>query len=69
MSRITGDVGLDISRGLIAGQSLVHKFGNAPDFDTTDGEVTIWDGAEDGASWEKMVYTYSNQTDRDWETS
>ena len=50
--------GLSIAKGDVTGISYVHKFGQAPDFDTTDGEVTIWDGAND-ASINRMVYTYS----------
>lgn len=57
--------GLNRSRGRVSGQSTVHKFGNAPDFDTADGEVTIWDGAEDGTAWEQMVYQYSATADID----
>jgi hypothetical protein len=36
-----------------------NKFGAAPDFDTGDGEITVWDGAEDGTAWELMNYIYS----------
>lgn len=57
--------GLAIAKGDVTGHSFVHKFGNAPDFDTTDGEVTVWDGAEDGASWELMDYVYSTTADID----
>ena len=55
--------GLAISSGDVTGSSVVHKFGSAPDFDTGDGEVTIWDGAEDGTAWEHMIYTYSSSAD------
>lgn len=51
--------GLAIAEGNVTGKAFVHKFGNAPDFDTGDGEVTVWDGAEDAAAWENMVYDYS----------
>jgi len=53
---------LDISRGIIPGQSQINKFGFAPDFDTGDNEITIWDGADDGNA-DKMVYTYSTTAD------
>lgn len=57
--------GLEISLGNVSGRSLVHKFGAAPDFDAADGEVTVWDGAEDGTSWELMNYVYSTSADID----
>jgi len=48
--RVTdAESGLAIAKGNVVGTGFIHKFGNAPDFDTTDGEVTIWDGAEDRA--------------------
>jgi len=56
--------GLEISRGNVPGMTYVHKFGNAPDFDTTDGEVTIWDGAND-AGINRMTYIYSTTADID----
>ena len=59
----TKDWGVEVSEGNVSGASLVHKFGAAPDFDTGDNEVTIWDGAEDGTTWEQMVYTYSATAD------
>jgi hypothetical protein len=49
----------EVVAGNVTGASSVNKFGAAPDFDTGDGEVTIWDGAEDGTTWENMVYDYS----------
>ena len=57
--------GLSIAKGDVTGHSVVHKFGNAPDFDTGDGEINIWDGADDGESWENMVYDYSSVADID----
>jgi hypothetical protein len=57
--------GLSIAQGDISNTTFVHKFGNAPDFDTADNEVTIWDGAEDGTAWELMVYQYSTTADID----
>jgi len=58
--------GICIASGEIAGHSLVHKFGNAPDMDYDNGfEFTIWDGAEDGAAWENGRYDYSTTADID----
>jgi hypothetical protein len=57
--------GLSIAEGNVTGKSFVHKFGNAPDFDQGDGEVTVWDGAEEGTAWEQMVYQYSSTADID----
>lgn len=56
--------GLDIAQGLVTGHSFVHKFGNAPDFDTGDGSVYIWDGADDGGI-NQMQYTFSTSADID----
>ena len=50
---------LAIAKGEVTGASNINKWGNAPDFDTADGEVTVWDAAEDGAAWEQMTYTFS----------
>jgi hypothetical protein len=55
--------GLAIAKGDVSGTTFIHKFGNAPDFDTADNQVTIWDGAEDNTSWENMVYDYSSTAD------
>lgn len=57
--------GLSIAQGNVTGASFIHKFGNAPDFDTSDGEVDIWDGAEDGEPYEAMTYTFSTIADID----
>jgi hypothetical protein len=57
--------GLSIAKGDVVGSEPEWKFGNAPDFDTSDGEVTIWDGAEDGTAWEQMKYQYSTTADID----
>lgn len=57
--------GLSIAKGDVTGHSFVHKFGAAPDFDTSDGEVTVWDGASDGTAWENMGYVYSATADID----
>jgi hypothetical protein len=56
---------LAIAKGDVVGASNVNKWGNAPDFDDGDGEVYIWDGAEDGAVWEQMTYTFSTGADID----
>ncbi len=57
--------GLAIAKGDVTGTSFIHKFGNSPDFDTADNEVTIWDGAEDGTLWELMNYVFSTSADID----
>jgi hypothetical protein len=57
--------GLSIAEGNVTGKTFLHKFGNAPDFDTGDGFVTVWDGAEDATNWEQMVYQYSSTADID----
>ena len=57
--------GLAIAKGEVTGTTFTHKFGNAPDFDYGDNEVTIWDGADDGQAWELMNYTYSSSADID----
>lgn len=51
--------GLAIAQGDITGTSFLHKFGGAPDFDTGDGIVDVWDGADD-ANIDQMVYQYSD---------
>ena len=56
--------GIDIPLGNVTGKSVVHKFGEAPDFDTGDGSVNIWDGAND-TSPNLMTYTYSSTADID----
>jgi hypothetical protein len=61
--------GLAIAEGNVTDKDFIHKFGFAPDFDTTDGEVTVWDGAEDGVAWEQMVYQYSTTADIDYLSS
>ena len=56
---------MSIAQGNVTGVSKVNKWGYAPDFDTGDNEVTVWDGAEDGATWELMRYVYSTTADID----
>lgn len=50
--------GLAIATGDDPDILSVHKFGEAPDFDTTDNFVTMWDGADDGGI-AQFVYNYS----------
>ena len=56
--------GLAIAKGDVTGTSFVHKFGEAPDFDISDGYVPIWDGANDGTV-NIMEYTFSTTADID----
>lgn len=51
--------GLSIASGNVTGASFIHKFGLAPDFATTDGEVSVWDGAND-SDIGVFSYTYSS---------
>lgn len=57
--------GLAIAEGNVTGKTFVHKFGEAPDFDQADLEVTMWDGANDGlfAGSPPMAYTFSSSAD------
>jgi len=63
--QFTRDFLIEVEKGNVPGHSIIHKFGKAPDFDTTDGFVTVWDGAEDGTAWESMVKSYSTTADID----
>jgi hypothetical protein len=72
MTTVDGDLtisdnssGLAIAKGDVTGVVSDHKFGNAPDFDTGDGEVTVWDGANDADTPNAMVYTFSATADID----
>lgn len=56
--------GLSIAQGHVTGTSIIHKFGEAPDFDSTDGRVTLWDGADD-EHVNQMLYIYSTAADID----
>ncbi len=58
--------GLAIAEGKVTGKSRINKFGYAPEFNTGDGFVTVWDGAEDGEPYEAMNYTYSTSADIDY---
>lgn len=63
--RVTdAESGLAIASGDVVGTTFTHKFGYAPDFDQTDGVVTIWDGAND-AGINQMRYQYSTTADID----
>jgi len=57
-----GNIGVMSLLSITAGSDpnfiSVHKFGEAPDFDTADNFVTIWDGADDGGI-AQFVYKYS----------
>ena len=57
--------GLAIAEGNVTGKTFIHKFGFAPDFDTADGIISIWDGADDSlfAGSPPMQYTYSTSAD------
>ena len=56
--------GLAIASGEVPGKTFIHKFGAAPDFDESDGYVSIWDGADDG-NIAQMNYVYSTAADID----
>ena len=56
--------GLDIAKGNVTGHTYYHKFGLAPDFDTEDNAVDVWDGANDGLH-NLMTHTYSTTADID----
>jgi len=58
--------GLSIAQGNVTGASFIHKFGAAEDFDTGDGFVTVWDGAEDGEAYEAMQMSYSATANIDY---
>ncbi|MCP4341351.1 MAG: hypothetical protein GY799_21335 [Desulfobulbaceae bacterium] len=63
--RVTdAESGLAIAKGDVSVTSFVHKFGKAPDFDSGDGFVTVWDGADDGHV-DQMLYQYSTTADID----
>jgi len=57
--------GLAIAEDLVTGKTFIHKFGNAPDFDAADNEITVWDGANNGlfAGSPPASYTYSTIAD------
>lgn len=56
--------GLSIAQGNVSKTSFIHKFGNAPDFGSTDGIATIWDGAN-SSDIDQMSYVYSTSADID----
>lgn len=53
--------GLGIAMGNNSHYSFIHKFGGTPDFDVSDGFVSVWDGADDGGI-NQMKYVYSEGT-------
>jgi len=53
--------GLSIAQGEVSGTTYIHKFGYAEDFDTGDGAVNIWGGADD-AGIDQMEYVFSTTT-------
>jgi hypothetical protein len=55
--------GLSIAKGNVEGSTFIHKFGAAPDIDTADGFVDIWDGGGQAAALK--TYTYSVTADID----
>ena len=64
MSYFKPATGLAIAKGDVANTTFIHKFGTAPDFDTGDNTVDIWDGANDADS-NQMTYTFSSSADID----
>lgn len=64
--RVTdAESGLAIAKGDVTGTEFIHKFGEAPDFDTGDGFAHVWDGANDGGIYDVPSYTYSTTADID----
>jgi len=61
---LPADSNLEIARGNISNMTFIHKFGRTPDFDKGDGEVTVWDGADDSTA-DQMVYQFSSTADID----
>lgn len=57
--------GLAIAKGIVKGHSSYSVVGIAPDFDTGDGIVTLWGGANDAQTWQLMKYVYSTTADID----
>lgn len=51
---------LAIAKGQVIGSTKNNKWGNAPNFATSNGEIDIWDGADDGQTWEQMTYVFSS---------
>ncbi len=57
--RITdAESGLAIAKGDVTNTTFIHKFGKAPNFDSGDGFVTVWDGSDD-SNLAIMDYVYS----------
>jgi len=49
------DYNLELSRGNIAGQTKVHKFGRNPDIDTASGFEAVWNGGGDYTGFDAVV--------------
>ena len=54
-----------VALGAVDGYTSINKFGATPDFDQDDGEVAIWDAANDAVAFNAMTYTYSTTADID----
>ena len=59
------DFQLEVARGNFPGSTFVHKFGKSPDFDSSDGFVTVHDGANDAFANQQNNYVYSATADID----
>ncbi len=60
---VATDYYMEVAKGNISGSTVVHKFGAAPDIDSADGFVDIWDGGWiDNAL---KTYTFSTTADID----
>ena len=64
MSTFDAGSGLNRSRGRVTGQTFIHKFGEATDFDTGDLEVSLTDLSNDAVT-DLMQYVYSTTNDID----
>lgn len=61
-----GDFGLNVQLGLVAGVSVVHKFGRNPDIDISSGFEDLWNGGGDytgfNATVAETVEVFSSDT-------
>ena len=55
---------LEVAKGNVSGSTTFKRFGIAPDFDSGDNEIHIWDGADD-ALHALMSHTYSTSANID----